>query len=222
MSRPAKSAAVQGVRDRHRPASGPHPAPLQHAVLLPGPPRTGPLSGPARRSSERLFMRGVVPGRGGSALGSEPTAIGRRTPAPSGRPAASSPAPPEGAGRPASTSPARWSPPTRCTPTPTRPTPAAPASPTSSAGTAVEALHHLRDTTYAEDACQLRTGTAPQVMATLPNLAIGVLGRAGPVNLAAALPHHARDPARPLATSGSPPHEPTFRENAGALRAWRP
>jgi predicted transposase YbfD/YdcC len=70
---------------------------------------------------------------------------------------------------------------------------------------AVEALHHLRDTTYAEDASQLRTGTAPQVMATLRNLAIGVLGRAGPVNLAAALRHHARDPARPLATLGITP-----------------
>jgi hypothetical protein len=70
---------------------------------------------------------------------------------------------------------------------------------------AVEALHHVRDTTYAEDASQLRTGTAPQVMATLRNLAIGVLGRAGPVNLAAALRHHARDPARPLATLGITP-----------------
>ena len=50
-------------------------------------------------------------------------------------------------------------------------------------------LHYVRDTTYAEDACQLRTGTAPQVMATLRNLA-------------AALRHHARDPARPLATLG--------------------
>jgi hypothetical protein len=47
-----------------------------------------------------------------------------------------------------------------------------------------------------------RTGTAPQVMACLRNLAIGVLSRAGPVNLAAALRHHARDPTRPLATLG--------------------
>ncbi len=39
-------------------------------------------------------------------------------------------------------------------------------------------------------------------MATLRNLAIGVLGRAGPVNLATTLRHHARDPARPLATLG--------------------
>jgi hypothetical protein len=70
---------------------------------------------------------------------------------------------------------------------------------------AVEALHHVRDTTYAEDASQPRTGTPPQVMATLRNLAIGVLSRAGPVNLAAALGHHARDPARPLATLGIMP-----------------
>jgi hypothetical protein len=69
-------------------------------------------------------------------------------------------------------------------------------------------LHHVRDTTYAEDACQLRTGTALQVMATLPNLAIGVLGRAGPVNLAAALRHHARDSARPLTTSNPPQEQP--------------
>jgi hypothetical protein len=55
--------------------------------------------------------------------------------------------------------------------------------------------------TFAEDASQLRTGTGPQVMACLRNLVIGVLGRAGPVNLAA-LRRHARDPRRPLATLG--------------------
>lgn len=60
-------------------------------------------------------------------------------------------------------------------------------------------------------------------MACLRNLAIGVLCQSGPVNLAAALRHHARDPARPLTTLGillkSSPHERTFRENAGALGA---
>jgi predicted transposase YbfD/YdcC len=66
----------------------------------------------------------------------------------------------------------------------------------------IEALHHLRDVTFAEDACKVRTGAGPSVMATLRNLVIGVLCRAGPVNLAAALRHHARDPARPLATLG--------------------
>jgi predicted transposase YbfD/YdcC len=63
-------------------------------------------------------------------------------------------------------------------------------------------LHYVRDVTFAEDASRVRTGTAPQVMACLRNLIIGVLCRAGPVNLAAALRRHARDPRRPLATLG--------------------
>jgi hypothetical protein len=67
---------------------------------------------------------------------------------------------------------------------------------------AIEALHHVRDTTFAEDASQVRTGAAPGVMAALRNLVVGVLCRAGPVNLAAALRRHARNPGRPLATLG--------------------
>jgi hypothetical protein len=63
-------------------------------------------------------------------------------------------------------------------------------------------LHYVRDVTFAEDASRLRTGTGPQIMACLRNLAIGALSRAGPVNLAAALRRHARDPIRPLATLG--------------------
>jgi uncharacterized membrane protein YgdD (TMEM256/DUF423 family) len=66
----------------------------------------------------------------------------------------------------------------------------------------IEALHHVRDTTFAEDASQVRTGAAPHTMAALRNLVIGVLCRAGPVNVAAALRRHARDPYRPLATLG--------------------
>jgi predicted transposase YbfD/YdcC len=67
---------------------------------------------------------------------------------------------------------------------------------------AIEALHHLRDVTFAEDTSQVRTGAGPNVMACLHNLVIGVLSQAGPVNLAAALRRHARDPRRPLATLG--------------------
>jgi predicted transposase YbfD/YdcC len=67
---------------------------------------------------------------------------------------------------------------------------------------AIEALHHVRDVTFCEDACKVRTGAAPSVMAVLRNLVIGVLSRAGPVNVAAALRRHARDPRRPLATLG--------------------
>jgi hypothetical protein len=40
-------------------------------------------------------------------------------------------------------------------------------------------------------------------MACLRNLVIGLLGRAGPVNLAAELRRHARDPRRLLATLGT-------------------
>jgi predicted transposase YbfD/YdcC len=67
---------------------------------------------------------------------------------------------------------------------------------------AIEALHHLRDVTFCEDSSQVRTGAAPNVMACLRNLAIGMLSRAGRVNVAAAVRRHARDPHRPLATLG--------------------
>jgi predicted transposase YbfD/YdcC len=67
---------------------------------------------------------------------------------------------------------------------------------------AIEALHHVRDTTFAEDASQLRTGNAPRVMATFRNLAIGTLKRAGVTNIAAALRRNARDPWRPLGLLG--------------------
>jgi predicted transposase YbfD/YdcC len=66
----------------------------------------------------------------------------------------------------------------------------------------IEALHHVRDTTFAEDASQVRTGAARNAMAVLRNLVIGLLSRAGPVNVAAALRRHARDPRRPLASLG--------------------
>jgi hypothetical protein len=64
-------------------------------------------------------------------------------------------------------------------------------------------LHHIRDVTFAEDASQVRTGSGPHVMATLRNLVIGELSRAGPVNLAAALRRHARNPADPSPPSAS-------------------
>jgi predicted transposase YbfD/YdcC len=66
----------------------------------------------------------------------------------------------------------------------------------------IEALHHIRDTTYAEDASQVRTGTAPRVMASLRNLAIGILRLHGTRNIAAALRRNARDATRPLILLG--------------------
>jgi predicted transposase YbfD/YdcC len=49
---------------------------------------------------------------------------------------------------------------------------------------AVEALHHMRDMTYAEDASTVHTGTAPRAMVTFRNLAIGLLRTLGATNIA--------------------------------------
>lgn len=57
-------------------------------------------------------------------------------------------------------------------------------------------LHWVRDVTYDEDRSQVRTGAAPQVMASLRNTAISLLRLAGWDNIAEALRHHARDPER--------------------------
>lgn len=62
----------------------------------------------------------------------------------------------------------------------------------------VEALHHVRDTTFAEDASQLRMGNAPRAMATWRNLAIGALHTTGHRAIASALRRNARDATRPL------------------------
>jgi predicted transposase YbfD/YdcC len=59
------------------------------------------------------------------------------------------------------------------------------------------ALHWVRDVTFAEDLSQVRTGTAPQVMASFRNLAISLHRLAGATNIAAALRHHARKATRP-------------------------
>ncbi|MFI9568836.1 ISAs1 family transposase [Streptomyces rishiriensis] len=58
----------------------------------------------------------------------------------------------------------------------------------------VEALHHVRDVTYGEDASRVRTGTAPRAMATLRNLAIGLMRQAGWTNIAAAADHYRSHP----------------------------
>jgi predicted transposase YbfD/YdcC len=69
----------------------------------------------------------------------------------------------------------------------------------------IEALHHIRDVTYGEDASQIRTGNGPQTMATLRNLAIAILKPAGHTSIAAACRYHARDATRTLTTLGLTP-----------------
>lgn len=58
-------------------------------------------------------------------------------------------------------------------------------------------LHHVRDTTFAEDASTIRVGSLPRVMAGLRNLAISVCRQDGRTNIAAATRHHARHPGPP-------------------------
>ena len=54
--------------------------------------------------------------------------------------------------------------------------------------------HWIRDATFAEDASQVHTGTAPQIMACLRNVAVGILRLRGDGNIAAA---YATTPAMP-------------------------
>ena len=55
--------------------------------------------------------------------------------------------------------------------------------------------HWVRDATFGEDACQTRTGSAPQVRAACLNLVIALLRRTGVTNVAAALRTYAGRPA---------------------------
>lgn len=66
-------------------------------------------------------------------------------------------------------------------------------------------LHWVRDVTFDEDRCQVRTGAGPQVMAALRNTAIGALRRAGHANVAAALRRHAGHPREALTLLGLAP-----------------
>jgi len=66
-------------------------------------------------------------------------------------------------------------------------------------------LHYVRDTAFAEDASQVRTGSAPQVMAALRNAVIGLLRRAGCPNIAAALRANAWRPDAALSLLGIDP-----------------
>ena len=66
-------------------------------------------------------------------------------------------------------------------------------------------LHWVRDVTFDEDRSQIRTGSAPQIMAALRNLTISMIRLAGETNIAAALRRCAAHPSRPLALIGAPP-----------------
>ena len=60
-------------------------------------------------------------------------------------------------------------------------------------------LHWVRDVTFDEDRCQVRSGAAPQALAACRNLVIGLLRRQGATNIAATLRTHAGHPQAALA-----------------------
>lgn len=62
--------------------------------------------------------------------------------------------------------------------------------------------HHVRDVTYDEDHSQVRTGSSPQVMATLRNTAISLLRLFGHTNIAKATRRMARHINELLAVLG--------------------
>jgi predicted transposase YbfD/YdcC len=65
-------------------------------------------------------------------------------------------------------------------------------------------LHYRRDVTLREDHCQTRQGVAPQVLAALNNLVLGLIARAGCTNAAAARRRYAAQPDHALRLLTSP------------------
>ena len=65
-------------------------------------------------------------------------------------------------------------------------------------------VHWVRDVTFDEDRSQVRTGAAPQVMAALRNLVIGLVRQTGAANVAAALRHYSWKVSASLALLGLP------------------
>ncbi len=63
-------------------------------------------------------------------------------------------------------------------------------------------VHYVRDVTYREDASRVRTGSRPRIMATLRNLAIGLIRQAGYTKIAATIRKIKYDTALLLATLG--------------------
>jgi predicted transposase YbfD/YdcC len=59
----------------------------------------------------------------------------------------------------------------------------------------VESRHWLRDVTFGEDAARLRSGAAPQIMASLRNLVITLIRRTGTTQIAAYRQHLRSHPA---------------------------
>jgi hypothetical protein len=60
-------------------------------------------------------------------------------------------------------------------------------------------VFHVRDVTFGEDHCRVRTGSAPVILSTLRNLALNLLNGNAVQNKAAALRRNAAKPLKALA-----------------------
>ncbi len=67
-------------------------------------------------------------------------------------------------------------------------------------------IHWVRDVTFREDASQVRTGSRPRIMATLRNLAIGLIRQAGYTKIAATIRRIKNDPHLLLTLLGLHPN----------------
>ena len=63
-------------------------------------------------------------------------------------------------------------------------------------------VHYVRDVTFREDLSRVRTGPRPRIMATLRNLAIGLIRQAGHTKIAATIRKIKHDTALLLAVLG--------------------
>jgi predicted transposase YbfD/YdcC len=68
-------------------------------------------------------------------------------------------------------------------------------------------LHYVRDATFGEDASQVRSGAAPEVLAALRNAVLGLLRAGGHTNIAAALRQMAWQPGAALHLLGITPSQ---------------
>lgn len=66
-------------------------------------------------------------------------------------------------------------------------------------------LHYVRDVTFGEDASQVRSGAAPQVLAALRNAVIGLLHQTGAQNVASAVRQYGWRPGAALQLLGISP-----------------
>ena len=64
--------------------------------------------------------------------------------------------------------------------------------------------HYVRDVTFSEDVCRVRTGGSGQVLAALRNAVIGLCRLKGWTNIAAALRFHAAKPEAAIRMIGIP------------------